>query len=327
MAKPRVFISSTYYDLKNVRADLDRFIKEQGYEPVLNEHGNIPYGSEKRLEEYCYKEIELCDMLISIIGGRFGSESFNKKYSISQQELKAAIELNKPIYIFIEKNVLAEFKTFEKNKDTENIKYASVDDERIYQFIDEVQILPVGNPIAPFETASDITIYLKEQWSGLFQRLLQESSRQKEVRLLEDMKGMISTLKQMVTFLSSEKTKGDRAISDILLSNHPIFKQIKSSLSIPYRVFFTNLDEFNSWITQRSYNQNDPPAPWEDDDSFYEWYNTHQNIITTIKISKSVFEEDGKLKIFTPEEWDDSLVVVTQEQEENQPTIGEDVPF
>lgn len=49
MAKPRVFISSTYYDLKNVRADLDRFIKEQGYEPVLNEHGNIPYGSEKKI--------------------------------------------------------------------------------------------------------------------------------------------------------------------------------------------------------------------------------------------------------------------------------------
>ena len=218
MAKPRVFISSTYYDLKNVRADLDRFIKEQGYEPVLNEHGNIPYGSEKKLEEYCYKEIELCDMLISIIGGRFGSESFNKKYSISQQELRAAIDLNKPIYIFIEKNVMAEFKTFEKNKGTENIKYASVDDKRIYQFVDEVQMLPVGNPIAPFETASDITIYLKEQWSGLFQRLLKESSRQKEVRLLEDMQGMISTLKQMVTFLSSEKTKGDRAISDILLS-------------------------------------------------------------------------------------------------------------
>jgi len=165
MAKPRVFISSTFYDLKNVRADLDRFIKEQGYEPILNEHGNIPYGNDKKLEEYCYKEIEICDIFISIIGGKFGSESFNKKYSISQQELKAAIALNKPIYIFIEKNVLAEFKTFEKNKNNEQIKYASVDDKRIYQFIDEVQTFPVGNPIASFEIASDITIYLKN--SGL----------------------------------------------------------------------------------------------------------------------------------------------------------------
>ena len=326
MAKPRVFISSTYYDLKNVRADLDRFIKEQGYEPVLNEHGNIPYGSEKKLEEYCDKEIELCDILVSIIGGRFGSESLNKKYSISQQELRAAIDLNKPIYIFIEKNVLAEFRTFEKNKDAEHIKYASVDDKRIYQFIDEVQSLPVGNPTAPFETAIDITIYLKEQWSGLFQRLLQESSRQKEVRLIEDMKEMISTLKQMVTFLSSEKTKGDRTISDILLSNHPIFKQIKTSLSIPYRVFFTNLEEFRSWIQQRSFSQDDPD-PWDNDDSFYRWNNTHHNITTTLNISKSVFEEDGKLKIFTPEEWDETKVKVFKEQQEIEFSSGDDVPF
>jgi hypothetical protein len=28
MAKPRVFISSTFYDLRHLRADLERFIKE-----------------------------------------------------------------------------------------------------------------------------------------------------------------------------------------------------------------------------------------------------------------------------------------------------------
>ncbi len=326
MAKPRVFISSTYYDLKNLRADLDRFIREQGYEAILNEHGNIPYGSEKKLEEYCYKEIELCDILVSIIGGRFGNESSNKKYSISQQELKAAIELNKPIYIFIEKNVLAELKTFEKNRDNEHIKYASVDDKRIYQFIEEVQSLPVGNPIAPFETASDITIYLKEQWAGLFQRLLQESSRQMEVRLIEDMKEMITTLKQMVTFLSSEKRKGDHTVLDILLSNHPIFKQIKTSLSIPYRVFFTNLEEFCSWIQQRSFTQEDH-EPMDDDDLFYIWNNTHNDIITTIKISKSVFEENGKLKIFTPEEWNETLVEIFKEEQETEPLYIDDAPF
>ncbi|HDI3138782.1 TPA: DUF4062 domain-containing protein, partial [Vibrio cholerae] len=37
MAKPRIFISSTYYDLKHIRSDLERFISEQGYDAVLNE--------------------------------------------------------------------------------------------------------------------------------------------------------------------------------------------------------------------------------------------------------------------------------------------------
>jgi hypothetical protein len=51
MAKPKVFLSSTYYDLKHVRADIERFIKEQGYESILNEQGDIPYGKDSKLEE------------------------------------------------------------------------------------------------------------------------------------------------------------------------------------------------------------------------------------------------------------------------------------
>lgn len=87
MAKPRVFISSTYFDLKNIRADLERFIKSQGYEPVLNERGHIAYGTKEKLEEYCYKEIQISDILISIVGGRYGSQSKIENHSISNTEL------------------------------------------------------------------------------------------------------------------------------------------------------------------------------------------------------------------------------------------------
>jgi hypothetical protein len=90
MAKPRIFISSTFYDLRQVRADLDFFIEQMGYDPVRNEEGDIPYGKEEALEEYCYKEIKNIDILVCIIGGRFGSESRNNnKSSITQMELKA----------------------------------------------------------------------------------------------------------------------------------------------------------------------------------------------------------------------------------------------
>lgn len=87
MAKPRAFISSTYFDLKNIRADLERFIKSQGYEPVLNERGHIAYGTKEKLEEYCYKEIQISDILISIVGGRYGSQSKIENHSISNTEL------------------------------------------------------------------------------------------------------------------------------------------------------------------------------------------------------------------------------------------------
>lgn len=57
MAKPRVFISSTFYDLRLVRLELDKFLRVIGYEPVRNETGDIPYGKVDALETYCYKEI------------------------------------------------------------------------------------------------------------------------------------------------------------------------------------------------------------------------------------------------------------------------------
>jgi len=37
MAIPRVFISSTYYDLRHVRNDLEVFLRNLGYDPVMHD--------------------------------------------------------------------------------------------------------------------------------------------------------------------------------------------------------------------------------------------------------------------------------------------------
>ena len=49
MAKPRVFISSTFYDLRQVRQDLDQFIMSLGYEPIRNEDQRTVCG---RMQKY-----------------------------------------------------------------------------------------------------------------------------------------------------------------------------------------------------------------------------------------------------------------------------------
>lgn len=177
MAKPRIFISSTFYDLRQVRTDLERFIKDLGYDSVRNETGGIPYGKDQKLEEYCYKEISEIDILVGIVGGRFGSEADSGNYSITQTEIKTAIEQEKQIYVFIEKNVLSEFQTYLINKENHTTKYRFVDDVRIYKFIEEVNLLPKNNIIHPFETAQDITSFLREQWAGLFRDLLNQQTK------------------------------------------------------------------------------------------------------------------------------------------------------
>jgi len=171
MAKPKIFLSSTFYDLKQVRADLEIFIKSMGYEPVQNERGNIPYGSKSELETYCYDEIGNVDILVNIVGGRYGSQSNYDNCSISQKEFQTAHDLNKQAYIFIDKNIDSEYNIYLKNKG-KDIEYTSVDDIKIFEFIEYVRGLANNNIIFLFETSNDIITILREQWAGLFKRFL-----------------------------------------------------------------------------------------------------------------------------------------------------------
>jgi len=331
MARPRVFISSTFYDLRQVRTDLERFVSQLGYDPVLHERGRVPYGSKKELEEYCYREIDLCDILVSIIGGRYGTGSQQSPYSISQTELKRAVERGKSVFIFVERSVYAEYQTYLKNKKTKGVVYNFVDNVVIYEFIEEVEALPRNNPIAPFETAQDIAEFLQEQWAGLFQRFLQEQSRTKEIEIVDSMANTAKTLDQLVKFLTEERRNKDQAIQGILLTNHPIFQQIRTVLSVPYRVFFTSRKELNEWLRVRSFIAL-PPEAW-DDKEYEEWTNdTGKEEDAFLKVARSVFDSKGRLRVYTSEEWKERWVHLQKVPKAPQPATtspitDEDIPF
>ena len=133
MAKPRVFISSTFYDLLYVREDLERFIRELGYEPVRHETGSIPYSKETPLEESAYQEVTQSDIIVCVIGGRYGSDSSTREGSITQNELKQALKKRIQVYIFVEQNVLSEYSTYLQIKENENIKYSHADNVAVYK--------------------------------------------------------------------------------------------------------------------------------------------------------------------------------------------------
>ncbi|RYD51203.1 MAG: DUF4062 domain-containing protein [Sphingobacteriales bacterium] len=53
MARPRVFISSTFYDLKHIRSSLETFVHSLGYDAVLFEKGLVAYNPDTPLDESC----------------------------------------------------------------------------------------------------------------------------------------------------------------------------------------------------------------------------------------------------------------------------------
>ena len=330
MAKPRVFVSSTFYDLRQVRTDLERFVRDLGYEPILNERGNIPYEGSQKLEDAAYREVQLSDILVAIIGGRFGTEAKESPYSISQLELKTAVEQGVQVFIFIEQSVRTEFETYRLNKDMDALRYHSVDNPKIFEFIEEVLALPLNNATTGFETAQDITRYLREQWSGLFQRFLSEQRLLKETRTIQDIQATAATLRQLVTFLAAERDKGDTAIREILMSNHPALKAVQAALNIRYRIYFANHDELDDVVKARGWKPVNPEA-W-DDSNFEEWINERAGSAEAyrlLKIFTEIWDESGKLKVITPEDWSPEWVRVEPrpEPEADFPPAPDDIPF
>ena len=140
MAKLRIFISSTCYDLGVVRSELRPFIAALGYEPVMSDYSDILYDPRSHTHESCIKEVPNCDMVVLIIGSRFGGTGipallqdfdFNllkgastkadilenkEKLSITQLEILKAVEQSIPVYAFVDDRVLHDHHVYEKNK-------------------------------------------------------------------------------------------------------------------------------------------------------------------------------------------------------------------
>lgn len=337
MARPRVFVSSTYYDLKAIREDIDRFISSLGYEPVRHERGHISYGREEKPEAYAYKEIEFCDVVVSIIGGKYGTSSADSIYSISQTELKKAIELGKQVYIFVETGVLSEFKYYQLNKDVKGIKYSAVNDQKVYSFLEEIYALPKGNPIFSFETGLDLTTILREQLAGLFQRLLAEEANKSQTSLIQELQRNLQTVDQLVKFLTEEKSKGDKAIQEILFSNHPIFDSIRTATRNKYRIYFTNINELDEWLDAARSFERVTDEDLVTDPDFFEWSRTYpnQNAKETqiLWVYKELFDENGNLISYTQSEWKDSWVKLERKELKNlkKPStfddFDDDIPF
>lgn len=321
MAKPRVFLSSTYYDLYQSREDIERFVRSMGYDCVRHETGAIPYTRDRRLEASAYREVDQCDIFVTIIGGKFGSESKEVEgNSITQNEISRALEKGIQVYAFVEQNTLTEYQTWKINKENDSMKFRYADDARIYSFIDRLYSLPQNNPITGFKTISDVTFYLQEQWAGLFQRYLSQQQRMNEVTLVEDMKSVAATLQEMVNFLQKSNQDKDEALRSILATNHPIFLHLAKLTNTNYRVFFSNRKEMIAWLRARGWKAVDKDTYSEG--SVDEW--AHDDL-GWLEFKKKFFDSNGILLSIPQVDWEDDWIILTKPA--NQKSDEDDIPF
>ncbi|VFB08884.1 Uncharacterised protein [Aeromonas salmonicida] len=196
MAIPRVFISSTCYDLKHIRENLKYFVRTIGYEPVLSDDGDVFYNPSAHTHDSCLKEVETCQLFILIIGGRYGGLFNGSEKSITNTEYQTAVSNNIPVFALVEHGVYSDHFVYSKNlKQPENIanqiNYPSSDSTKIFEFVDEVRRNVTNNAIFSFRDFSDMETYLKKQWAGMMYDFLSnrlEEDRSKiTINLLENL--------------------------------------------------------------------------------------------------------------------------------------------
>lgn len=299
MAKLRIFVSSTYFDLKAVRAELWRFIADHGYEAVEHEQNQVPYGNQKQLAEYCYEEIGKCDMLISLIGGRFGTSSPESEgYSVSQEELRTAQTSGKQVYIFVERDVLAEYRTWLLNRSSKSIRYAAVDNAKIYSFLHEVYALTKNNAVFPFITGEDIIRTLKDQWGGLFQKLLASDAQKLQLELITELRGAATELKAISTDLRDTVRLVGSVPNKRSLGKTATPKALRQLLDLEAEPIINHFQDLDKILRERSFT---PAVANEGSRDGYRFYmGTEENLF----VSEKLWDSDLKIIAMDPVEWD-----------------------
>lgn len=277
MANPRVFVSSTYYDLKHVRSSLDIFIESLGYESVLSEKGDIAYSPDMPLDDSCYREVSSVDIFVLIVGGRYGSESsdggkkkpdnfYDRYESVTKKEFEEAIRRDIPTYVLVEQSVYSEYHTYLRNKSNKEVVYAHVDSVNIFKFIEQILSQPRNNPTHTFEKFLDIESWLREQWSGLFRELLRRMTEQKRIAELshqvDDLKEINKTLKTYLETVIKIVSPNDssqlieqesRRLMEVNAQKELRENEMVYHLEHGYKITFDEIVE----IIETSKNQND----------------------------------------------------------------------
>jgi hypothetical protein len=239
MATPRIFVSSTCYDLQEIRFQLKNFIAEFGYDSVMSEFDDIFYGYDKHVQDSCLDEIGKCQLFVLVIGNNYGSFYHQEKNdvkipdSVTLREFRKALETKIPKHIFINKYVDYDYKNYKRALDNATLKHFReniiADDKTlevkakikkdfdntfffpfesykyVFYFLEIVYEQTINNALNTFDTFIDIKNSLRKQWAGFMYESL--TRKEKNVSLvIQPLESKIDKIEKNLSKLIESKT-------------------------------------------------------------------------------------------------------------------------
>jgi hypothetical protein len=181
---PAMFVSSTCYDLKQVRADLRNFIESLGLQPILSEYDSFPVNPDVGAVENCLRVVdENADILLLIVGGKYG-KPFEQDKSVTNMEYLRARAKGIPIYVFVQRSVLNILPVWKDNPGG-NFQMVA-DSPKLFEFVASLMDVE-GIWVFPFDLAQEVIDTLRKQLAYLFMNALNLRKRVKTLGLPESL--------------------------------------------------------------------------------------------------------------------------------------------
>jgi hypothetical protein len=93
----KIFISSTYEDLKNERREAIAIVERVGQAIAMEKF----FASDHQSKDVCLKHLQECDAMVLIFGFRYGSIEKSEGISFTEIEYNTAKALGLPIFVFL----------------------------------------------------------------------------------------------------------------------------------------------------------------------------------------------------------------------------------
>jgi len=99
-------VSSTVYGIEELLDRIYTLLTAFGYDVWMSHKGTVPVYSNRSAFENCIAAVNDCDLFLGLITPHYGSGRDGDGESITHQELKRAIVLNKPRWLLVHDHVV-----------------------------------------------------------------------------------------------------------------------------------------------------------------------------------------------------------------------------
>jgi len=171
--KIKIMLASTVYGFQDQLSAIVGQLNTLGYDVINSHHGTIKVNSKTSNLNNCLKAVEECDLFLGIIRPYYGTGNIKDK-NITFEEIKRAIELKKPYWFLVHRDVVFARELFKyikcENKEAFMIEKNKIFDKRtidVYDYVikGETSIeLRNGNWAQEFYRLDEAMTYINAQF-------------------------------------------------------------------------------------------------------------------------------------------------------------------